>query len=947
MNSFIARSWFFGMIGILTILLSQTSAAQTAVISGKVRDANSNEFLPFTNVFINQTTIGASADKTGSYVLENIPVGSNEIIFSFVGYKSYRLRVDIKPDETRQLDIRLIPEDVMLENVVVTGTRDKVWQKQLKKFETVFLGTNRFSSSCKIINPEVLEFNESAENGRELFTAIASRPLQIENDALGYRIEYHLKNLASTSEGYNINGEVRFEELQTTDDKRIKSWNQNRVEAYQGSIRHLVKSIIEGRAKEEGFNIYTDKKGFENATQRIGTFGAQLEKTVESFSFADKVTSSKDSQEYIIQLKQRLEVHFTKVNTPVKVYSDINYPVSWLQVSGGILRVNSQGVVLNPSNLIVSGSMFQARVADLLPYNYLPGQLTVVNHKENISPLALKLYRMQEKVYIQTDKPYYYPGERVWLKAYMNYRTLDLIDSLSSVLYVELISSDKKILQTRRVFIDGGSGEGSINLPDKLSPGNYILRAYTNWMLNYPSEELFTRVIPVLEEYDRPDVTVFSEVTPESSVSVKWRADNEFYKTRSKIDLGLELRDRSGNPVYAELSVAITDVSQVIEVPQESTILSGFVFKKDDRVGQKQEDNLYKLERGIDVNGIYKNKKRQPARSSFFVSEESTGKLLSVESDKDGKFSANGLLFYDSSSLVFQTPGKKKKFEGEIVLTPREIPSVSNLNFDLPYKVIKTESPQRRKLPQEAIVDTQVEKVIMELPPEERLPLNKQSIPYSYGKPDFTISGEEIVKSSRTSLVDALIGRVPGLTVFNGYLRLGGPSNFQGPSTTEPMLIVDGTQFTSSGSDSNYGRMRQINPEIVERVDVIKYGGAAIFGARGGNGVIVVTTKTADNLGAGTGPSGKDGLSLYKPIVGFSSTPPFYIPDYSRIANKDVYPDVRSIIYWASFITTDNLGNAQISFYAAGTETRYKIVVEGVSAAGEPLRNIFYLQVVK
>ncbi|MCU0368741.1 MAG: TonB-dependent receptor plug domain-containing protein, partial [Cyclobacteriaceae bacterium] len=229
----------------------------------------------------------------------------------------------------------------------------------------------------------------------------------------------------------------------------------------------------------------------------------------------------------------------------------------------------------------------------------------------------------------------------------------------------------------------------------------------------------------------------------------------------------------------------------------------------------------------------------------------------------------------------------------------------------------------------------------------ERLPLNKQSIPNSYGKPDFTISGEEIVKSSRTSLVDALIGRVPGLTVFNGYLRLGGPSNFQGPSTTEPMLIVDGTQFTSAGSDSNYGRLRQINPEIVERVDVIKYGGAAIFGTRGGNGVIVVTTKTADSIGAVTGPSGRDGLSLYKPIVGFSSTPPFYIPDYSRIANKEAYPDVRSTIYWAPFITTDNLGNAQISFYAAGNESRYKIVVEGVSAEGAPLRNVFYIQVVK
>jgi TonB-dependent SusC/RagA subfamily outer membrane receptor len=282
--------------------------------------------------------------------------------------------------------------------------------------------------------------------------------------------------------------------------------------------------------------------------------------------------------------------------------------------------------------------------------------------------------------------------------------------------------------------------------------------------------------------------------------------------------------------------------------------------------------------------------------------------------------------------------GKKKKFEGTVTFQNREIPSLEKLRVDKSFNKEKTDSPQRGKLPDNATEITTLVKDVALYEEIENDQVNKANVPKVYSKADFSFSGEELVKSSRTSLINALKGRVPGLAVVNGYLRLGGPSSFMGPSSTEPLLILDGLQITSGTTE----RLNQINPEIVERVDVIKYGGGAIYGSRGANGVIIVTTKSGD----GAANQSLDGFALAMPVMGFSKPAIFVSPDYSQVRG-DVQPDYRSTIYWSPQVITDKIGNTSVTFYASDIATRYKIVVEGVSAAGDPLRGVFFIDVVK
>ena len=931
------------LTSVLLLLAAIGSLAQTGEVKGKVLDAKTSGALPFSNIFINNTTLGVAADQNGNYALTNIPVGLNEIVFSFVGYQSYQKKIQVKAGESIQLDIRLVPDETVLETVVVSGTRDKEWDKQLKKFEKVFFGNTKFANSCKILNSWVLEFKESEVNGKSLFTATASRPLEIENSALGYKVNYYLKSLASTSDGYSINGEVRFEELKNTDPKLLKTRNQNRLDTYYGSLRHLFKSIVSGKVKEEGFNLYIDKSGNENNPYRTANFEAQLDKSIVALNTSNLVLPEKNEGEFSIQIKKRLEVHYTRIRSTAKVYSDIQYPVSWLHVNGGVLKVNAQGIVLNPASLVISGAMNDARVADLLPYNYLPEvsqNLPIITE----SSIQQKLKRMEEKVYLRTDKPYYYPGEKIWFKAYLNYQAPELMDSLSKVLYVELINTNKKITQSKLLYIDGGACDGFFDLPDTLETGSYYIRAYTNWMLNYDSENIFVNSIPLIGLYECPEPDLTNTTPETTTLELKFKPNKQIYKPRERIKLEFELRNPDGTLIPADFSVSVTDMQQVVGLSEEKNILNSFPFPFP-QSEIKSSEIKYPIESGISLEGEYKNKKGKQEKKSLAAVEGKFQTMKPIQTDGSGTFWISGFQFYDSTEIVFQELGKKKKFEGTIKLFERNVPSTEKLKKPVALRIIKSESPQRMKSPTIPSEKTTLLKEVI-INEENNEVLSKDNVPKVYAKADITIRGEDILNTSRNNLVNAIQSRVPGLVVVNGYLRIGTASNFMGPSTTEPMLIVDGLQFTGGGTDSNYRRLMQINPEIVDRVDVIKYGGAAIYGTRGGNGVIIVTTKggeygTIDQTPASLQPE------FYKSfkVAGFSRPSEFVSPDHSKSV-RDFIPDNRSTLFWSPQVRTDDVfGIATVSFYAADPITKYKIVVEGITDFGEPIRGVFFIEI--
>ena len=106
----------------------------------------------------------------------------------------------------------------------------------------------------------------------------------------------------------------------------------------------------------------------------------------------------------------------------------------------------------------------------------------------------------QEKVYLHFDNTGYFLGETVWFKAYVT-TAADLKPTpMSRVLYVELLNADGYVVSTQKLRIENGQADGGIPLKRLgMKSGFYEVRAYTRPMLNWSSENLFSRVFPVFE----------------------------------------------------------------------------------------------------------------------------------------------------------------------------------------------------------------------------------------------------------------------------------------------------------------------------------------------------------------------------------------------------------------------------------------------------------------
>ena len=101
---------------------------------------------------------------------------------------------------------------------------------------------------------------------------------------------------------------------------------------------------------------------------------------------------------------------------------------------------------------------------------------------------------------------------------------------------------------------------------------------------------------------------------------------------------------------------------------------------------------------------------------------------------------------------------------------------------------------------------------------------------------------DELLKDRPVTNTSTLLqGAIPGLQVTSGTGEPGGGYSFNIRGTTSiqegsPLILVDNVPLT--------GPLNLINPDDIESVSVLKDGGAAaIYGARGAFGVVLITTK--------------------------------------------------------------------------------------------------------
>ncbi len=107
------------------LLLSGAAVAQTAAISGFVRDAKTGETLLLANVVLRDTQIGTATNTAGYYTLPNVRPGSYTLVCSYLGYQRKSIDVELKSGEALRLDVEMDPANLRGQEVIVSGEREE------------------------------------------------------------------------------------------------------------------------------------------------------------------------------------------------------------------------------------------------------------------------------------------------------------------------------------------------------------------------------------------------------------------------------------------------------------------------------------------------------------------------------------------------------------------------------------------------------------------------------------------------------------------------------------------------------------------------------------------------------------------------------------------------------------------------------------------------------
>lgn len=101
----------------------------------------------------------------------------------------------------------------------------------------------------------------------------------------------------------------------------------------------------------------------------------------------------------------------------------------------------------------------------------------------------------QEKLHLFLNKEAFVAGETIWFKAYIFAGSVQ--SNISKTLYIELLDENKQSILQSLTPLANAFGESNIILPADLPEGNYYLRAYTKWMLNFDEAFQYIYHVPI------------------------------------------------------------------------------------------------------------------------------------------------------------------------------------------------------------------------------------------------------------------------------------------------------------------------------------------------------------------------------------------------------------------------------------------------------------------
>jgi len=308
----------------------------------------------------------------------------------------------------------------------------------------------------------------------------------------------------------------------------------------------------------------------------------------------------------------------------------------------------------------------------------------------------------------------------------------------------------------------------------------------------------------------------------------------------------------------------------------------------------------------------------------------------SAQTDKNGRFHLPVREFPDSTLYVVSVEPKSGMTRMELIIDKetfpeRTLPAALHSEIDMQQFEKYANKSERNYNNENGDRFYEIPEVTITA---QRQPPRRSTF---YTSPSNSVTPEEletIVAIGDESIYNVL-RRMPGVQLFLNkvpppkyIISIQSRVTFSLETEINPLLLLDDMPVNISLID-------QINPYDIEQIDLLKGAKAAIFGMRGGNGVIAIYTKR------GKTPKNDSPIFHTKAFLplGYQKPVEFYAPKYDTPEKRNATtPDLRTTIHWQPVVKTDDDSVASFEFYTADEPTTYTVVIEGLANDGSIIR---------
>lgn len=519
--------------------------------------------------------------------------------------------------------------------------------------------------------------------------------------------------------------------------------------------------------------------------------------------------------------------------------------------------------------------------------------------------------------------------------------------------------SQDELVYTEHIKLNGGKYEASI-AKNKLPTG--IIR--------------FT----VSDPQGEPYAERLAFIRPENQLQLTIATNEPEFLSREQVRMSIEARDTEGNPVAANLSLAVTDQEVVTPLENGETIasyllltsdLKGYVeqpgyyfqhvndstkqalrhvmmthgwrrFAWEDAVAGQYPDIRFAREQDLSIDGRLVDRKGNPVKGGEMILyvQDQHQTFIVEETNDQGNFSFDGFDFTDSVNLVIQgatADGKRNvevkiEEEDDVPAAPDwQVPMADHLlasanrdYVDVSAQRIETEDAYQPRLR---------DMVLKEITVEDRIDIVEPM--KLHGQADQVLRPNDLMMPPPSgNILESLQGRVAGLQIYRK-----GMNDFRATirGYGEPLYLLDGIPISG-------GTVSALNPWDIDRIEILKGPEAAIYGGRAAGGVIAFFTKRGgvEYEEVEPGP-----YIITHRAGGFSKTREFYAPKYTTGQTEQEKPDLRTTIHWEPNVQTGADGRAEVTFYTADRATTYRAVLEGITPDGLSGSHIYTFDVIK